>query len=204
MTRTISTAWQEFKTRFIDRLAEQVTHFLSPVVVIPAYFIFLIVNYSQTAGQAFQLGMIIFGLGVLPIILWLIYLKKTHRITDWDVTKRQERYRLNIIALIWGILMWLIFQSSAPLVLTRQITPVLVWLFLFTLITFKWKISAHSGAITLVTVLISLRSGGWWWSCLTLIPLVSWSRIYRHNHNWWEIVGGIGVATVAALTRFLI
>lgn len=177
----------------LELLARWTSFLLSPLLLWPALF-WLVLGKSQLSTTERTIGgLIIFGVGIVPSILTLIYLKKRQLISDWDLHRRSERYRFNLIVLVWSLVMLSLLYFFKFSILLKLGVVGFLWFALFTLITFFWKISAHTSSITLVFLLAADLTGTKWWG-IPLIFLVSWARVYRKNHTLPQAVGGILLA----------
>ena len=172
------------------RLARTISAILSPLLFIPLLLLFKPEETVSTSTQFATAISIIFGLGVLPGILGLTFLKLTHRVSDWDIPIRKERPAFNFWVLFCNVLLIVGLNWGSFYQLTRLAEIILVWFALFTLITFYWKISAHSAGVTLFSLIVFRSMPGFLlWGGL-LIVSVGWARIYLGKHTLAQIVGG--------------
>lgn len=179
-----------YNTR-LEILARGVSLLFSPLLLWPLFLDFIL-HDSQLSPNVRNLGgLIIFGIGIVPSFLILYFLKKTGRISDWELRRRQERYRFNLFVLGWSTLMLFLLYYLHVSVLFQLGIIVVSWMTLFTLITFFWKISAHSSTIMLITLLLSHETGIPLLWGLPVVAMVSWARIYRQNHTLPQVAGGI-------------
>lgn len=189
------------KKNLISHFADWVSAIFSPFILI---FVFLLIVFLQTHYTYERLSVIVaitLGAGLVPIVGTYALLKLTGRISDWDVRKRQERHLLNFTALFFGLVMWRLLLFNQFNFLAHFCAILLGWFFLHTLITLFWKISAHTGTVTLFTLLLAqLISIPWWWGGVIILAVV-WSRIYRKNHTTAQAIAGV---VLAILTFWLV
>ena len=180
-------------------VAKIISHVFSPFVVWPAFVAVLLVQTGLSVTQQQSLlGPVLVGEFILPIV-WVVVLKRTGLVTDWEVTKVKERrwfffgvlvcHALSFFFLYqWGtVLAW----SLRGLGLSLEI--------LGTGITWFWKISVHLAASSFVMVLINLLYGWQWWPLFFLLPLVMWSRVVRKRHTVMQTVAGAGLTILLTL-----
>lgn len=163
---------------------------LSLVTLLGAY-------HAGIAGQQFWIFTCLFlGIFVLPIALFRLYLLLSKKVSDWDVHKRKERIKplLMLIGIELVILLIINFFDGGKL--TDLFTLYFIWSIGFTLITFKTKISGHTGIVTLGALLIMQWMGNTWWPVLFAIPLISWARIVSHAHTTEQAALGIIYSTL--------
>ena len=105
---------------------------------------------------------------VLPA-LYMLWGLATKRISDWDMTRREERaglYFFTIFCHLFGV----VFAFLLGKVLLAKILFIFWSLaVVFALITVVWKISIHAGVNAaalafLITILVGRTIGGWRWS----------------------------------------
>ena len=187
----------------LDFIATWVSRIFSPLLMIPL-FILMIVHFSTTSAQLY-ISLFGFGIfGVLPILGFLILLKKLGMISDWGVNIRRERYVLNAVGLICSLLLLWVFRSTAA----WDVIGILFWIIVthvvFTLFTYLIKVSAHTASITLICLLLSLylnRQLEW---LFLLVPLVIWSRTYLQKHSLLEAGLGIMVGLTPLFLLYLL
>ncbi len=173
----------------LSTAATIISYVFSPITLIPLVSVLYLLQQPLSGWQRINSLMIFLGTGVLPVLILLVYLKKIHRISDWDIQKRQERYLFNFIAIGFGIVMLLLLYLFTPHVI-RFALVIFMWFTLFSVITLFWKISAHTACITLLYLVL------WQWGFffqvggLLLVLLVAWARVYRKNHTITQVIGG--------------
>lgn len=169
---------------------------LSPLTLWPMMFWHSIETQNLTAVEKLWAKLIIFGIGITPAIIALVYLKLTGKVSDWQLKKRTERYRFNIIVLAWAILMLVFLHLFGFTLLFKWVSVVVIWFALFTLITFFWKISAHVATVTLVFLMLSGSMTAFIRQGLPWVVLVSWVRVYLKNHTPGQVFGGFVLSFV--------
>lgn len=123
----------------------------------------------------------------LVYFLWLLKTGKVHNI---DVTNRKERIRpLATLLLFLVVDMGIVFWIQNYFLLSLFILY-FIWVIGFLLITLAWKISGHTGLITLAVGLLTLWYGYVALPLFLFIPLVAWARVVRHNHTVAQVVAG--------------
>ena len=156
----------------------------------PVGLLLAIFNTGLAVAQIkILLPLLIFFDVVLPIFLFFLILK-TGRVSDIDVTKREERYQLfigftiilivpTILAYYFGNTLFFVFQLIT-----------LISAFCMYLATLKFKISGHmfmnAEAIFVINYLFH-------WTLLWLfliVPLVAFARSYLKKHSLFQIFAG--------------
>ncbi len=176
---------------------KSIARYVSFVLGIPWLGVILYVFLTETGlsiSQADTFTRIFFVFTFLIPTSFFVWEYTHGEISDADITRRSERYKLltltlvsNIVALIcayvWGT--WLLFQLMSG---------VMVVLLAIYVITFYWKISLH---MTFNVVGISLINMTHDWSHMYLylcIPLVYWSRRLLRKHTTWQLLAGFVVS----------
>lgn len=135
----------------------------------------------------------------IPIFYFLYALKKK-KISDWEMTGRQERYPIYLLSLLCGGLA-LIFVSvyGSRELFTLSLILYLVGI-LVTLINFFWKISTHTAGITSGALAFNLLFPDAIYQIFyLLIPLVVWSRWEEKKHTFGQLLGGIVLGALVAV-----
>jgi membrane-associated phospholipid phosphatase len=172
------------------RLAHLVSDVISPPIVIAVVLIILgiLAGTPSTWGFiAFYIGFTIF----LPF-LFVLWQLRTGRISSIHIPIRQQRYPLMVLTVVLTILSWLVlWRGGASYTLTLFAGVGIFQAALIALITFFWKISAHTTSIAGLAVFIVYLFGWAGAPALALIPLVAWARIRTHSHTLSQTLGGI-------------
>ncbi len=143
-----------------------------------------------------------FGLMIgLPVLLFVMALR-TGFISDWDMTKREERPRVLGIFLILELIAFLVLRMFVFVWTAQMILVIFLSLVGFTLITLRWKISGHALAAALFSGFVVSWYGSAWWPTLLIVPLVGWARVVDKKHSLLQVIAGAIYAwsIVAAIT----
>lgn len=143
---------------------------------------------SEMVTRVFLLAL---GLGIVPVVLLLVYLRKKGKVSDWDIRKREERTPINVFGLLLGIILILILWQMNIGSFVQFLFALMIGMGVFTLITLRWKISGHSAGVTLLSLLAAYYYGVSALMVALIIVLVAWSRVRLNNHSWQQTVGGI-------------
>jgi membrane-associated phospholipid phosphatase len=187
--------WDRKIARWISRLA-------SPPLL-AAFGIFLVALQSGQRDTWFWASLSIL-LSILLPVLYILFLVKTRRITDFDVYRREQRFWPYLFTLSCGITncVFLAIYTAPTLLLILALAGVAQTLLMF-IITFWWKISAHAAASASFAMLTWLIGGSAFATSFILIPLVAWSRVRLHRHTLGQTIAGsilgLAVFTLAAI-----
>lgn len=139
---------------------------------------------------------------LLPVS-FLIFSLQRGKISDFDMTKRQERMPYyTIVAVCWsGTLLVLLLMGNIPVEILMMQTWLAVFGILNVGITKFWKISGHMMAATsLVLWLILLWSPAFLVLLFTLMPLLGWARWTMRKHTVAQLIAGVAVMLVVVPT----
>lgn len=136
---------------------------------------------------------------VIPHVATLYYLIRQKKVTNWDVSNRNERVKVLSGFLIFLFIDCLIVRLFGNPFLVKLFTLYIVWFLGFYCITLKWKISGHTGVMTLAIGLLYQWYGSIVLPAVVLIPLIAWVRVRRRNHTVWQVVGGVGYSLAILL-----
>lgn len=136
-------------------------------------------------------------------MLFIFYLYATDRISDLDMSIREERERVFIAFVIFyaaGALdLWLI---RAPVIMTASMAGYAASALVVQWITRYWKISTHALGITAPLVALTVLYGEKPAPFYALIPIIGWSRVYLRAHTVLQVVAGTLLALVTTLVFF--
>lgn len=177
---------------WLEVMAWWISGIFSPIMLVPGMFLYLILNNHFTSDERIKALLIIFGTGVLPVFLTLLVLKQKKYISDWNISVRSERHKFNILVIIFGLvtcaLLWIFSLPN----FAHFFSVIVVWMMLFSLVTYFWKISAHMIVLTYFVMIINLEGmNKVSLLILLLIPFVGWARIYRKQHTLAQVAGGV-------------
>ena len=136
-------------------------------------------------------------------MLYVFWLYATDRISDLDMSKREEREHVFVVFVIFYVLgtidLWLI---DAPAIVTASMAGYAVSSLVVQWITRYWKISTHALGITAPLIALCVIYGPRPLPFLVLIPIVCWARVYLGAHTPLQVVAGVALATVSTLVVF--
>lgn len=172
----------------------------NPFVTSLALFVILAAAESRTTGEFWLLllnsSLFIF-VGPMLLVFWLY---ATGRISDLDMSRREERARVFIAFVLFYALgtldLWLI---KAPPIFTAAMATYAVSSLVVNGITHYWKISTHALGITAPLVTLCAILGWRPAPFFVLVPIVCWSRVYLRAHTVLQVVAGAGLATLTTL-----
>ena len=136
-------------------------------------------------------------------MLYVFWLYATDRISDLDMSKREEREQVFVVFVIFFALgtidLWLI---GAPAIITASMAGYAASSLVVQWITRYWKISTHALGITAPLIALCVIYGTRPLPFLILIPIVCWARVYLRAHTVLQVVAGVGLASVSTLVVF--
>jgi hypothetical protein len=194
---------RQMQSRWDYKAAKVVSSLFSPPVVIAAAVMFL-----GVAVNAWKWSLAYLVSVILVPTIYVVWLLKTHRISNFHMYDRMERFKPMIVTIIMTVLAWISFKVlSAPAEITLFAFVGIFQVLLLLVITLFWKISIHATAISGLTVFLVGLFG---WSVayvLLCIPLVAWARIHTKNHTFHQILfgvlaGGVFITLVLMMISF--
>jgi membrane-associated phospholipid phosphatase len=136
-------------------------------------------------------------------MLYIFWLYATDRISDLDMSNREEREKVFVVFVIFFALgtidLWLI---DAPAIVTASMAGYAVSSLVVQWITHYWKISTHALGITAPLIALCVIYGTRPLPFLVLIPIVCWARVYLRAHTVLQVIAGVALATVSTLVVF--
>ena len=162
-----------------------------------ALALFVILSHAQSHSIEVFWALIFFttfftSIGPMLFIFWLY---STDRISDLDMSIREERERMFGIFLVFYVLgtasLWI---THAPKLLIATMAGYSLATAVVQYITRYWKISTHALGITAPLVALTLLYGREPLPFFVLIPMVCWARVYLRAHTVGQVVAGAVLA----------
>ena len=136
-------------------------------------------------------------------MLFIFWLYATDRISDLDMSIREERERVFFAFVIFYLIgtatLWL---THAPKLLVASMAGYTLATAVVQYITRYWKISTHAVGITAPLVALSFLYGRQPLPFLVLIPMICWARVYLRAHTIAQVVAGAVLATCSVTVFF--
>ena len=138
-------------------------------------------------------------------MLFIFWLYATDRISDLDMSIREEREKVFIVFVVFylagTIAMWL---THSPKLLIAMLAGYTLSTIIVQYITRYWKISTHALGITAPLVGLSILYGRQPLPFLALIPSVCWARVYLKAHTVGQVLAGAALGAVSVMLFFYI
>jgi membrane-associated phospholipid phosphatase len=132
-------------------------------------------------------------------LAYLAWGMKTGKISDFDITKREQRYGILTATLISFLISLIITYYIGNEIVFQTLAIIITFLTIVYFITFYWKISLHMGVNVLSVILVNFFYG-WKLPWLYLaIPLIFWSRYTLKKHTPLQLILGAIVSGTVAL-----
>lgn len=168
----------------MKRPAYLISIVFDPVLLIPLVFLLIIQSSKTESVGLWQLSVLMFFYLILPFLAFLLLLK-TGRIKDWWMSRREDRYLIYFLVLIFHagavLVSWFWFDYV-------ELAGVLgaFWLLLLslTIANIYTKVSIHVAVSSAFAWWLTFNNGWeqWWWTWL-VIPVVAWSRYRLKKHT---------------------
>ena len=197
------------------RLAHFVSRWLGPLYVGLPLLLAVAYRAALQEGQTDPPGIVLatlkwfviaqFFLSLIPLInvIWGVRRK---RLSDMEVTRREERTQPLLISLISTVLCMLaLLALHAPPVIMALTLAIVANSIVTSAITIllRWKISLHTAALAAAVTLAGLIFHPLFFAGLLLVPLMGWSRVVLERHSPLQtFFGGVLAVGVTAAVYF--
>ncbi|MEI7694631.1 MAG: hypothetical protein WCI64_03135 [Chlorobium sp.] len=181
----------------VHRAADLVSWLISPVVVAPAvYAAIVLLGFAGDHNGMYYLMVLFFSSTLAPVLL-ISGLKKTGKISDYNITFREQRFLpLLVLVAVNALGYEFILEVDAPRLLTGILLFNSINMIFILLVTLQWKISIHLFTLTSSIALLFMQFGVTALWFLLLVPLLMWSRICLKAHNFMQTLVGAVVGFV--------
>ncbi len=174
----------------MNRIAQVISIVLGPFV----WPITLVIVVFKSGLSIHQIRILLPAILFLQVGIPYLYIYRSFRqkkISDLDITKREERYKAMIITCLSFVSsVFVVYFFGNSIILKVSIMSLII-LLLNTCITFFWKISLHM-TLNVISALVINYLYHWQVPILYItIPLVFWSRLYLRKHTIPQLIGGL-------------
>lgn len=189
------------------RLAEYVSRISHPLYVSPLVVLAISLRYSASTAAAFGWWALYQLFAAVIPLSDLVWRRRTGRISDWHVSRREERKWPVVFGIFYAAAGSAVFALlPAPRILLACMLAGLAQGMLTLVVTFHWKISLHlMGSASLATILyLGFRLKPWHPAALAMLLYlcaVGISRFILRAHTAAQIVVG---ALAGAATTWLV
>lgn len=175
------------------RIAVIISRVFDPAWMIPG-MLAVAVGWSLFNGLRWRFIVILLLIdGLIPFI-YFVHLLSTKEISDWDTTRREQRLKLYWFILVSHSIGVIMAFLLGKVVLAKILFLFLILAAVFTLITFRWKISIHTGVSSAATVFLSFLFGWNWLWLYLIVGIIAWARIVMKKHTLAQAVAGTVVS----------
>lgn len=191
------------KTKF---LARWISHLLSPPVV--GVVAALLCAFTIDTARGWWWTAVYLSSAALLPTLYLCWLFKSGAVSDLHLNKREERIKPTIMMIIGAFiaLVCLTLGNASPIL--RLLAAVqFCQSIIFLLITFRWKISAHTSSIaTLLALSWLVIASKALIIFLPILLIVAWARVHLKRHSVSQTVAGalLGVTMLNLMLFFIV
>jgi len=191
--------------RVLRDVARTVSTVCNPFVVPLVLFVLLCAGTSQSLAEFWSRLLVCAAFTSIGPMLFLFWLYATERISDLDMSERDERGKVfSIFIVFYAVATLTLWFMHAPQIITASMAGytaagIIVWQ-----ITRFWKISTHALGITAPMVALMYLYGAAPLPFLVLIPLVGWSRVYLRAHTVSQVAAGVALGALSVAVFFRI
>lgn len=175
----------------IRRFASLISWVVSPVVVAPAAYLFIVLYGYHGEPRALSWFYVLFASATVAPMMLIYGLKKIGKVSDYNITFREQRF-LPLLVLVGVNVIGYEFmkQMGSPRFLSGILLFNAVNTVFILLVTLQWKISIHLFSLASSIALVYLQFGTPMLWLLLFVPLLMWSRVYLKAHNFMQTLVG--------------
>src|SRR5690348_5377240 len=184
-------------------LARILSTIFNPFLTALALFVILSHIRARTTPEFWSMLFLSTFFTSIGPMLFIFWLYATDRISDLDMSIREEREKVFGVFVIFYLLgtvtLWL---THMPRLLIATMAGYTLSTIIVQYITRYWKISTHALGITAPLVALSLLYGRQPLPFLVLIPSVCWARVYLKAHTIAQVIAGAALAAASVVLFF--
>lgn len=186
------------------KLARWVSNILSPPILFSIILYILAAYAVDGKSRALLWTTLTLLIAVTPPILYVKWLVRRGKLTDFYMQCREERVRPIIFILVWAMLslsvLWLV---GAPGILCMLIATAIFQMCILGIVTLFWKISFHSASMASAVVVVMSIIGSLALTTLPLVLLVGWSRVHLQRHTMTQVLAGTMAGFAISYVTFM-
>lgn len=192
-----------------NSIKERFAFFISAIFTPPLVVALAILAIAFYYSDRYELFWLWAAAGILlligPASIYVYVAYKKGKVSDINMSEREERLRPLIISLIGAVIvMWVLMDRNAPKPLILLGMTLVSELVVIIFVTTFWKISLHalaySSAVTLLAYLFNPLAVVLY---IFLVP-IGWARIYRKRHSLLQVIVGSIVGLIIVLAIFML
>lgn len=175
-----------------------VSRICEPILLFLVLFYFVLLRAGIPVQGQWNYWVVLLSVVLVPTIALLVYALKTKKISNWDISNREERVKALPVFLGFFLLGLICIFLLGNIMVTKFMVFFFILNALFFLITIWFKLSGHmANAVVFIGIAI-IWFGGSSWMLAGMVPLLSWSRLVLKRHTVSQVIVGIvfGVAMV--------
>jgi hypothetical protein len=171
----------------VARLISFILNPLAVIVLVPFFLIFRTTNDLVSA-----IDWTVYTLAFLLIIAaFIFYNVRKGVFTDYDVSKREQRPLLFMVAIILSILYLIgLFLFDAPSILFVVTFGIILGILIASIINNWIKASMHVATITALITAMAIVYDGYYYLLLFFVPVVAYIRVRAKRHTVPETIAG--------------
>lgn len=192
----------------IYRVSNAVSRVMNPVYLAPPGMLAISLKAVPGTLEAIKWWSIYLVFSTVVPLVDLIWRRKTGRISDWHISRREERPVPMLFGLLYALLgLAVLYLLDAPDVLEACMATGLATGVIALLITLGWKISLHAMGAALLATLIAIVFDCPWYSPLNVLMALAVvatgvSRRYLKKHTVPQILGGTALGICVGTAVF--
>lgn len=178
-------------------LSRVVSHLLAPTVLVTALLLSTPLRFPQVPWSQALVAATFTTLIPWAVLGWA---RRTGKVSDIHVTRREQRWPL-LLAALASILLGLVLMAvlRAEAVLVREVLLVLSGLLVTGGITLLWKISIHVAVAAFVAVHVLGDRPYGAAAAVAVVGILSWSRVQLEHHTSSQVFAGAVVGALIGL-----
>lgn len=198
---------REASTSMAWRFFNLISRVFNPIYLTPPAILAISLEVSATTLEGLKWFSIYIVFSTVIPLADLAWRRKTGRISDWHISRREERAVPLLFGLGYALAGTLaMYLLDAPVELVAAMATGLAVGLTALLITLGWKVSLHTMGNSLLATLLILVFDKSWHSPLNVllavaVLLTGTSRVYLKQHTLWQVIAGalVGVAVAVAV-----
>lgn len=186
--------------------AEFVSTIFNPVVFVLLMPFFVV--YRQTDSEWYALKWVVFtGAFVFVGLLFFLYGRMKGFYSDHDISIREQRHSLYLIAFIASVFYFLaaVFFKGIFFPLSIIALGVILGVIVFEIANFYIKASVHMAVVVGFVISLGLIYGPFaFLASFWIILMVAWSRLYLKRHTMEELLMGGLLGTFITIFTYMV
>jgi membrane-associated phospholipid phosphatase len=159
--------------------------------------------WASDAEGTYRFAILYFAIAIVVPLLYVVWLLKSGRISDFHMPHRGERVGPFVASLVCSLVgIGLLIYLGSPRMFLVGILAAFAQTLVLCVITLAWQISVHTSTAAGLATFAVLALGPPAAVLGVIVPIVGWARLALRRHTVAQVVAGAGIGCLCFCAMF--